>query len=69
MQVEINRKKLLEHLLTAYELGSYATKKVNFGKKGFTKADEAKERAALNRILQSFGMERVSESEYRPFTR
>lgn len=54
----------LEALKAAYDLGSYAAKQVNFGRKGFSRTDELLERRAINRILKRFGAAPLSSEEH-----
>lgn len=60
-------KEMVEALLAAYNLGAEATKKVNFGRNGFTDAMARKERTALNRVLKRFGAAALTDDEYRRF--
>lgn len=65
--MQIDRKSLVEALLTAYNLGVYCTKEVNCGSRRWTTAKGKKERAALDSLLKQFGCEKLSDEEYIEF--
>ncbi len=60
----LDEKEFLGYLSEAYHMGAYAFQKVNFGKKGFTKAMQEKERKFFNKILKEVGASKITDSEY-----
>jgi hypothetical protein len=61
-------KEFLEAMLEAYNLGAWCAKEVNSGRK-WTEAKSKTERAALNKILERFGMSKLTDAEYADFNR
>ena len=65
--VAMTQQGLIKALVTAYNYGVNATKAVHFGRKGFTKTVEAREQAALNRILRRHTGAALTDEEYKSF--
>ena len=64
----LEENEFIKALLEAYALGAYCAKTVN-SKSGWTPNKTKQERAALDRILKSVGAKKLTDEEYKPFTR